>query len=113
MPTVLRLYWWRFNGSGFALGTLVGLIAASPAAGLILKCRMQQILTWSGRAPRERPGPYVRPPTDRPCSALLSDDQALRPVGAAQAALPPDEAAAMTGNTIRPHLSALRPLLGR
>jgi Na+/proline symporter len=27
IPTVLRLYWWRFNGGGFALGTLVGLAA--------------------------------------------------------------------------------------
>ncbi len=28
VPTLLRLYWWRFNGEGFAIGTLVGLIAA-------------------------------------------------------------------------------------
>jgi len=28
VPTFLRLYWWRFNGEGFAIGTLVGLIAA-------------------------------------------------------------------------------------
>jgi Na+/proline symporter len=28
MPTVLRLYWWRFNAGGFALGTLSGLTAA-------------------------------------------------------------------------------------
>jgi len=28
VPTFLRLYWWRFNGAGFAIGTLVGLIAA-------------------------------------------------------------------------------------
>jgi len=24
IPTVLRLYWWRFNGAGFALGMVVG-----------------------------------------------------------------------------------------
>jgi SSS family solute:Na+ symporter len=24
VPTILRLYWWRFNGSGFALGMLLG-----------------------------------------------------------------------------------------
>ncbi|HPI72641.1 MAG TPA: sodium:solute symporter [bacterium] len=28
MPTVLRLYWWRFNAGGFAVGTLIGLVAA-------------------------------------------------------------------------------------
>ncbi|MCU0780737.1 MAG: hypothetical protein MUF04_06505, partial [Akkermansiaceae bacterium] len=28
VPTVLRLYWWRFNGSGSAIGTLVGIAAA-------------------------------------------------------------------------------------
>jgi solute:Na+ symporter, SSS family len=28
VPTLLRLYWWRFNGSGFAIGTLVGIVAA-------------------------------------------------------------------------------------
>ncbi len=28
VPTVLRLYWWRFNAGGFAIGTLVGLVAA-------------------------------------------------------------------------------------
>jgi SSS family solute:Na+ symporter len=28
VPTVLRLYWSRFNGGGFTIGTIVGLIAA-------------------------------------------------------------------------------------
>jgi Na+/proline symporter len=28
VPSFLRLYWWRFNGAGSAIGTLVGLIAA-------------------------------------------------------------------------------------
>ncbi|MFI4912359.1 MAG: sodium:solute symporter [Sedimentisphaeraceae bacterium JB056] len=28
VPSVLRLYWWRFNGGGFAIGTVVGLVAA-------------------------------------------------------------------------------------
>jgi Na+/proline symporter len=28
VPSLLRLYWWRFNGSGFAIGTLVGITAA-------------------------------------------------------------------------------------
>jgi solute:Na+ symporter, SSS family len=28
VPTVLRFYWWRFNGGGFAAGTVAGLAAA-------------------------------------------------------------------------------------
>ena len=28
VPSLLRLYWWRFNGSGSAIGTLVGIVAA-------------------------------------------------------------------------------------
>ncbi len=28
VPGVLRLYWWRFNGAGFAIGTAVGMLGA-------------------------------------------------------------------------------------
>ena len=28
VPAFLRLYWWRFNGAGSAIGTLVGIVAA-------------------------------------------------------------------------------------
>jgi Na+/proline symporter len=28
VPTLLRLYWWRFNGAGSAIGTLIGIAAA-------------------------------------------------------------------------------------
>ena len=28
MPTILRLYWWRFNGAGFALGMVMGVGSA-------------------------------------------------------------------------------------
>ncbi|QQE11634.1 sodium:solute symporter [Planctomycetota bacterium] len=28
VPTILRFYWWRFNGIGFAIGTFVGLVSA-------------------------------------------------------------------------------------
>jgi multisubunit Na+/H+ antiporter MnhB subunit len=28
VPSILRLYWWRFNGGGFAIGTTVGLCGA-------------------------------------------------------------------------------------
>ena len=30
IPNVLRWYWWRFNGVGYAAGTLVGLAGAMP-----------------------------------------------------------------------------------
>lgn len=28
VPSFLRLYWWRFNGAGSAIGTLIGMVAA-------------------------------------------------------------------------------------
>lgn len=28
IPAMLKFYWWRYNGSGFAIGTLVGIITA-------------------------------------------------------------------------------------
>ncbi len=28
MPIILRLYWWRFNGGGFAIGMICGMVAA-------------------------------------------------------------------------------------
>nr|WP_169313616.1 sodium:solute symporter [Caldithrix abyssi] len=28
IPAFLKFYWWRFNGEGFAIGTLVGMVAA-------------------------------------------------------------------------------------
>ena len=28
VPSILRFYWWRFNGGGYAIGTLVGLVSA-------------------------------------------------------------------------------------
>lgn len=28
VPSILRLYWWRFNGGGFAIGTFCGMVAA-------------------------------------------------------------------------------------
>lgn len=28
VPLLLRFYWWRFNGTGFAIGCIVGMVAA-------------------------------------------------------------------------------------
>jgi len=37
MPNILRWFWWRFNGVGFAVGTLVGVTAAVLCAALFPK----------------------------------------------------------------------------
>jgi solute:Na+ symporter, SSS family len=36
IPNVMRWYWWRFNGTGYAAGTLVGLAGAMPLLVLSL-----------------------------------------------------------------------------
>ncbi|NET61895.1 MAG: sodium:solute symporter [Symploca sp. SIO2E6] len=36
IPLVLRWYWWRFNGYGFAIGTVAGMVAAILAKAVIL-----------------------------------------------------------------------------
>jgi Na+/proline symporter len=36
VPLLLRWYWWRFNGYGFAVGTLAGMIAAIASQAIIL-----------------------------------------------------------------------------
>jgi solute:Na+ symporter, SSS family len=36
IPNVLRWYWWRFNGTGYAAGTLAGLAGAMPLLALSL-----------------------------------------------------------------------------
>ncbi|NTV80901.1 MAG: sodium:solute symporter, partial [Candidatus Aminicenantes bacterium] len=67
MPTVLRLYWWRFNGSGFALGTLIGLVAALLQRALVPQMpEWQQILYMVGAGlAGSVAATYLRPPTDR------------------------------------------------
>jgi len=35
VPNVLRWFWWRFNGAGFAVGTLAGVVAAIGFAALL------------------------------------------------------------------------------
>jgi hypothetical protein len=34
VPSMLKFYWWRFNGTGFAAGTAVGIVAAVVQASL-------------------------------------------------------------------------------
>jgi len=67
VPTVLRLYWWRFNGSGFALGTLLGLAAALVQRILIpVMPEWQQIVYMVAMGTLGSLfATYLRPPTDR------------------------------------------------
>jgi solute:Na+ symporter, SSS family len=67
VPTVLRLYWWRFNGSGFALGTLIGLVAAlAQRTVLPAMPEWQQLLYMLGMGTLGSVvATYMRPATDR------------------------------------------------
>ncbi len=67
IPTVLRLYWWRYNGSGFALGTLLGLTAA-----IVQRVFMPRMPEWQQLIYMVGAGlvgsiaaTYIRPPTER------------------------------------------------
>jgi Na+/proline symporter len=98
IPTVLRLYWWRFNGSGFALGTLLGLAAALLQRFLIPGMpEWQQILYMVGMGTLgSLIATYIRPPTER--VVLEHFYRKTRPFGLwgpLRRALPPQDAAAM------------------
>ncbi len=98
MPTVLRLYWWRFNGSGFALGTLIGLVAALIQRALVPEMpEWQQILYMVGAGlAGSVAATYLRPPADR--AVLERFYQTTRPFGLwgpLKRTLAPDAAAAM------------------
>jgi hypothetical protein len=98
MPTVLRLYWWRFNGSGFALGTLVGLAAALLQRALVPQMpEWQQILYMVGAGlAGSVAATYLRPPTDR--AVLEHFYRTTKPFGLwgpLKKVLGADEAAAM------------------
>jgi Na+/proline symporter len=41
VPSFLRLYWWRFNGAGFAIGLCVGMIAA-----VVQRIIFPEMLEW-------------------------------------------------------------------
>ena len=41
MPMLLRLYWWRFNGQGFAVGTFVGM-----AGAIVQRIVWPQMVEW-------------------------------------------------------------------
>lgn len=47
VPNLLRLYWWRFNGTGTAVGSLVGMIAALLQRWLLPDLGEVLLLTYS------------------------------------------------------------------
>jgi len=66
MPAFLKFYWWRFNGGGFAIGTLVGLSAAIIQRSIwpgMLEWQQFTILTIIGLAGAII-GTYLTQPTD-------------------------------------------------
>jgi SSS family solute:Na+ symporter len=98
IPTVLRLYWWRFNASGFALGTLLGMTAALlQRAAFPAMPEWQQLFYMVGMgALGSVAATYVRPPTER--AVLERFYRTTKPFGLwgpLRRGLPGDEAAAM------------------
>ena len=99
IPTVLRLYWWRFNGSGFALGTLIGL-----AAALLQRIIIPQMPEWQQLLFMVGAGlvgsiiaTYIRPPTER--NVLEHFYRTTKPFGLwgpLRRILGPEEGAAMS-----------------
>ncbi len=67
VPIVLRLYWWRFNAGGFAIGTLIGLVAALLQRYFFPAMPEWQQLVWTivfGTSGSIL-GTYLTPATDR------------------------------------------------
>lgn len=99
IPTVLRLYWWRFNGSGFALGTLIGLAAALLQRILVPEMpEWQQFLFMVGAGlAGSVVATYIRPPTER--GVLEHFYRTTKPFGIwgpLRKRLAPEETAAMS-----------------
>lgn len=67
MPTILRFYWWRFNGGGFAIGTIVGILAAILQRLYVpeMDPRLQLLVMASIGLIASVVGAYLTPPTDR------------------------------------------------
>lgn len=81
IPNVLRWYWWRINGWGYAAGTLVGLFGAmltpwiSALQPLYVSFPMICALSLAGTLA----GTWLTPPTD--ASLLVSFYRHVRPFG--------------------------------
>ena len=93
IPQVIRWYWWRFNGYGFAIGTAVGMIAAvltKAFGGPIAEYNSFLIASGSSLVGCIL-GTYLTPPTE---SAVLSNFyKVTRPFGfwgSVRTEIPPD-----------------------
>lgn len=84
IPNVLRWYWWRFNGTGYAAGTLAGLAGAMPLLFMSLMNREPPIyLTFPALCAvsliASLIGTYVSRPTDE--AVLVEFYRNVRPFG--------------------------------
>jgi len=81
VPSALRLYWWRFNGGGFAIGTAVGLCSAVLQRILFpdLNDGLQLFIMGSSGLIGSVLGTYLTKPTDR--SVLENFYRKTRPFG--------------------------------
>jgi len=77
----LRLYWWRFNGTGFATGLIVGLLAAVLQRLLFpeLDARLQLLVIGGIGLAASIGGTYLSGPTDRKTLEIFY--QKTRPFG--------------------------------
>lgn len=84
IPNVLRWYWWRFNGAGYAAGTLVGLAGAMPLLIFSLNGREYPIyITFPALClislAASLLGTYIAKPTD--VGVLVTFYRNVRPFG--------------------------------
>jgi Na+/proline symporter len=84
VPNVLRWYWWRFNGWGYAAGTLAGLAGALPLLILsLMKIEPPLYVTFPALCAvslvASLAGALLTPPTDE--AILVSFYRHVRPFG--------------------------------
>jgi Na+/proline symporter len=81
IPSLLKFYWWRFNGGGFAIGTTVGIIAAIVQSFLLpgLPEWEQFVLVSCVSLVATLLGTYLTAPTDE--RALTHFYETTRPFG--------------------------------
>lgn len=85
VPNVLRWYWWRLNGTGYAAGTLVGLAGAMPVLVLsLLKLELPLVVTFPALCGvsliASLAGTWLTRPTDH--AVLAAFYKNVRPFGA-------------------------------
>jgi len=113
VPNVLRWYWWRLNGWGYAAGTIGGIVLATvPLLAPDLPLFVTFPLICTGSLLASLVATYLSPPVERP--TLVAFYRTVRPFGAwgpvrADAGLSPEELKAPSES---PWLAALNVVLG-